>query len=312
MVNESVPALEWKDVKFSVRHGFWMKAKSLLQDINISLSRGTVLGLVGPNGAGKTTTLNLGAGLISPESGEVLIEGIPASDPCARKPLGLLTESQYIYPHLRLREWLVMLGGLSGLTGEHLFERLNEVLDIVDLTGREKQMMRTLSKGQLQRAGLAQVLIHEPSILILDEPMSGLDPYWRYRMQKILIDLKQAGKTIIFSSHILSDVERLCDKIIMIQNGHIRWEGSLNDMPRKIHGLEAICSTDNPEILKQFVKKQEYQIIHQPDGNWRFTVSEAKKGALLEMAASGSLKLESLKPVQEEIEEILFSFNSKN
>ncbi|MFW5687817.1 MAG: ABC transporter ATP-binding protein [Bacteroidota bacterium] len=294
-----------------MRQGFWMKAKTILQDIYIALPAGTVLGLVGPNGAGKTTTLKLGAGLIAPESGEVLIEGVSASEPRARKPIGLLTESQYIYPHLQLKEWLMMLGGFSGLTGERLSDRVVQVLDLVDLTGREKQMIRTLSKGQLQRAGLAQALVHDPSILILDEPMSGLDPYWRYRMQKILIDLKVSGKTIIFSSHILSDVERLCDKIILMQDGKIKWEGNLSEMPRKVQGYEAIGWTDNPEAFKGLIEPN-HQMVRQPEGSWRFMVSEANKDALLKMAASESLKLESLRPVQEEIEEILFDFNSKN
>lgn len=312
-MNESiVAALEWKNVSFSVHHGFWMKSKTILEDISIFLPAGTVLGLVGPNGAGKTTTLKLGAGLVSPQSGEVLIQGLPASEPRSRKPLGLLTETQYIYPHLQLWEWLMMLGGLSGLIGERLSDRVAEVLDLVDLTERKKQMMRTLSKGQLQRAGLAQALVHEPSILILDEPMSGLDPYWRYRMQKILLDLKISGKTIIFSSHILTDVERICDTIILMQNGRIQWEGRLTDMPRNIQGYEAICRTDDPEIFRSIVGQNSQKMILQPEGNWRITVSEDEKDVLLKIAVSGDVQLESLRPIQEEIEEVLFGFNTKN
>ena len=301
-------ALQWKDVTFAVRHGFWMKSKIILKNINFDVPEGSVIGLVGPNGAGKTTTIKLGAGLLQPESGKVLIHSRPATEPKARSCIGLLTESQYIYPHLRLREWLIMMAGLSGLKGKRRTQRINDVLDLLDLTGQASQMMHTLSKGQVQRAGLAQALVHEPAILLLDEPMSGLDPYWRYRVQRILLDFKSSGGTILFSSHILVDVERLSDHVVLIEGGLVRWTGSLADLPRKNKGYEAICLTEQPELLKKLA--YENKIEARPEGGWIIAISIDKRDDLLHLASRGTITLDSLRPIQEEIEEVLFSFTS--
>jgi ABC-2 type transport system ATP-binding protein len=303
-------ALEWSAVTFGVREGFWLKSKIILDKIDLKVPGGTVMGLVGPNGAGKTTTIKLGAGLLNPLSGHVLVQGRPAADPMARMCLGLLTESQYIYPHLRLKEWLNMLAGLSGLKGARCRYRVNEVLSLVELTGLENQMMNTLSKGQVQRAGLAQALVHEPDILILDEPMSGLDPYWRYRVQQMLIDFRAAGGTILFSSHILADVERISDKVSLLENGRCCWTGRLSELSRKVKGFEAICRTETPEVLRSIAS--EGRMEARPEGGWAVFLIENHKEELLRLAYSGTIDLESLSPVQEEIEEVLFGFGSES
>jgi ABC-2 type transport system ATP-binding protein len=301
-------ALQWSDVIFAVRHGFWMKFRVILKNIDLDVPEGKVIGLVGPNGAGKTTTIKLGAGLLQPESGKVLIHGRPAAEAGARSCLGLLTESQYVYPHLRLKEWLIMMAGLSGLRGERRTQRVNDVLDLLDLTGQSSQMMRTLSKGQVQRAGLAQALVHEPAILLLDEPMSGLDPYWRYRIQRILLDFKGSGGTILFSSHILVDVERLSDRVALMEGGRVRWTGSLSDLPRKIKGYEAICRTEQPELLRKLASGNKVEV--RPEGGWIVPISSDKREELLNLASGGTVTLDSLRPIREEIEEVLFSFTS--
>lgn len=302
-------ALEWKNVTFSVRQGFWMRSRKILHGINIKVPRGTVLGLVGPNGAGKTTTIKLGAGLLVPDAGQVMIKDSPASLPQAKKCLGFLTESQYIYPHLRLREWLLMLGGFSGLSGDRLVQRTETVLELAELLPQADQMMNTLSKGQLQRAGIAQSLVHDPDILLLDEPMSGLDPYWRHRIQSVLLDYKASGRTILFSSHILSDVERLSDRVVFLEKGQVQWEGRLCDMPRKITGYEMICETDQAELFEKFVKDKS-DIIRQPEGNWRIMIPEDRKKDFLHTADTHSFNIISLRPVQEEIAEVLFRFRN--
>ncbi len=301
-------ALQWNKVNFSVRQGFWMTSRTILHDMEISVPSGTVLGLVGPNGAGKTTTIKLGAGLFQPDTGEVLIYGRPATEASARKSLGLLTETQYIYPYLKLREWLVMLAGFSGLKGSQLLKRIEEVLGLLELSDRINQMMHTLSKGQLQRAGFAQLLVHDPDVMLLDEPMSGLDPYWRYRMQKILLDLKSKGKTILFSSHILADVELLSDQVALIEGGRLRWIGSLSDLERNTRGYEVICRTDTPDILKPFAQ----EMILQPEGQWHISISAEHKDRVLEMSSSNAINIEFLRPIQDDIEEVLFRFAGKN
>ncbi|WP_166404943.1 ABC transporter ATP-binding protein [Desulfonema ishimotonii] len=286
-----------------------MRPRKIVHDIALDIGRGCALGLVGPNGAGKTTTIKLGAGLLRPETGQVSIFGRPAPEAASRKCLGLLTENQYIYPHLRLREWLVMLAGFSGLSARQSRQRLEAVLSAVDLTARADQMMHTLSKGQLQRAGLAQALIHEPEILFLDEPMSGLDPYWRYQVQQMLSDFKSRGGTILFSSHILADVERLSDSIALLEEGRICWRGNLSELSRNIKGYEALCRTDQTEILEKISVNGKPEL--QSEGGWRVSVPVDRKDELIRLASQGTITLDSLRPVREELEEILFRFTSR-
>lgn len=298
-------ALLWDKVSFSVRHGFWMASKRILDNITLEVEKGTVLGLVGPNGAGKTTTIKLGAGLVSPESGNVFIQGKPAVFSASRKKMGLLTEAQYFYPHLRVKEWLKMMAGLSGMTGTDIRKRMDDVLELVELGTLCDQMMRTLSKGQLQRAGLAQALLHEPEILILDEPMSGLDPYWRFKILNILLEYKKKGGTIVFSSHIIGDVETLSDQVALLQNGKIVWNGRLKELNRKVEGYKIICYTSTPEILKKIADGN--KIEKQPDGAWFFSIQPDKRADFLSIVASNDeIKVESLLPIQEELASVLF------
>jgi ABC-2 type transport system ATP-binding protein len=298
-------ALQWENVDFFVRHGFLMKSKTILRNINLGIPEGSILGLVGPNGAGKTTTIKLGAGLIMPASGKILIQGNLAALSMSRKTLGLLTEAQYFYPHLRVREWLEMMAGLSGMTRADSKKRIDDVLEMVELTGYCDQMMRTLSKGQLQRAGLAQALLHEPEILILDEPMSGLDPYWRYKVLNILLAYKKKGGTMVFSSHILSDVETLSDQVALLQNGQIVWNGRLKELDRKVEGYKIICYTSATEILEKIAEGN--KIEKQPDGAWSFSIQLDKKADFLSLVASNNeIKVESLLPIQEELASVLF------
>ena len=298
-------ALLWDKASFSVRHGFWMKSKRILDNITLEIEKGTVLGLVGPNGAGKTTTIKLGAGLLSPESGKVMIQGNAAVFSTSRKSLGLLTESQYFYPYLRLKEWLKMMGGLSGMSRTGTRKRINDVLELVELSSHGDQMMRTLSKGQLQRVGIAQAFLHEPEILILDEPMSGLDPYWRYKVLNILMDYKKKGGTIVFSSHILSDVETLSDKVALLQKGKIVWNGRLKELDRKVEGYKITCYTNTPGIIGKIAIGNE--IEKQPDGGWFFSIPSDKRAEFLDLVASNEeIKVESFLPIQEELASVLF------
>jgi len=300
-------ALEWRSVSFAVPHGFWMRPKTIIDGLDLAVAPGSAVGLVGPNGAGKTTTLKLGAGLIHPGSGRVLINGEPATKSQSRRRLGLLTETQYVYPHLRLKEWLTMAAALSGWKGLPRRKRVEEVLERMELTGQADQAMRTLSKGQTQRAGLAQAFVHEPDILLLDEPMSGLDPFWRFRIQQMLMQYKSSGGTLFFSSHILSDVERISDQVALISDGAIRWKGRLSDMPRRLTGYEVRCRAQNPSVLKKFARNSRVEL--QPDGACVLSVDPEQKEALLNACAAGHVAIESLRPIRPQIEEVLFEFN---
>ncbi len=184
---------------------------------------------------------------------------------------------------------------------------MDDVLERMELTGQADQVMRTLSKGQTQRAGLAQALVHEPDILLLDEPMSGLDPFWRFKIQQMLMNFKASGGTLFFSSHILSDVERISDRVALISDGAIRWQGALSDMPRRLTGYEVRCRADNPSVLEKYARNSLVEL--QPDGACLLSVDLEQKEALLNACAAGHVAIDSLTPIRPQIEEVLFEFN---
>lgn len=297
-------ALEWQNVTYSVRQGFWMKPVRIITGFDLSVPKGSVTGLIGPNGAGKTTTIKLGAGLIRGKKGRILINGIPSHRPEARRSVGLLTENQYVYPYLKLDEWLKMLGALSGMTGHGLGNRIRQVLELVDMTEKSGALMHTLSKGQLQRAGIAQALLHEPEILLLDEPMSGLDPFWRYRVQQLLSDYAKQGRTILFSSHIISDVLQLSQRLVVMASGRIKWKGRINDIPQVNQGLRAVIFTCSPDRLKQDITYE--TLSPRQDGSFVLTLAPGQKKQLYALATSGVIEIESVNPVYSRIEEILY------
>ncbi len=298
--------LEWKNVNYSIRQGFWLRPKNIISNLTLAVPKGRVLGLIGPNGAGKTTAIKLGAGLIKPDNGEVLVDGNSTLTPHSDIQVGLLTENQYIYRHLRFIEWLEMLGTLSGLSGIALKSRIKTVLEMVELEEQGGQLMKTLSKGQLQRAGIAQAFLHEPDILLLDEPMSGLDPSWRQKIHSILLDYNKKGGTVVFSSHILSDVLRLSDTIAILKSGKIQWSGNLSDLHDRKKGVQAVIQTDRLQEVKQ--KLQCTSVEKQTDGSFLITMDTSQKKQLLLLEHSDLLSIETLSPLYSEIEEI---FNGK-
>ena len=213
--------MQWKNINYSIVSGFFNQRIKILNDINLELRNGTILGLVGPNGAGKTSTLNIGAGLIAPDSGKITVNGSPINKMESKKKIGYVSETQHPHKHLKLKEYLFMLGRLSGIRQNILNDRIEIVLDLFELKDMSRRMIVNFSKGQIQRINLAQSLIHNPDILILDEPMSGLDSYWRYQLKIFLKSFKASGRSVIFSSHILSDIENIADQAALIDKGSI-------------------------------------------------------------------------------------------
>ena len=184
---------------------------TILQDISLSLDEGEVFGFLGPNGAGKTTTMKAILGIIEPTSGKVEIFGKSPHELAVKKRIGFMPENTYLYKYLTADEFLDFNGKFYGLSPSTLEARKKEVLEKVGLSHAKDKKLNTYSKGMLQRIGLAQSILHDPEIVFLDEPMSGLDPIGRKMVKDLLIELKKAGKTIFFNTHILSDVEAICD-----------------------------------------------------------------------------------------------------
>ncbi|SLM33158.1 putative Sulfate-transporting ATPase [Desulfamplus magnetovallimortis] len=233
--NDDDIILNWQNVSYSARSSFGTKKIPILHNINIQLNKSTTLALIGSNGAGKTTTLLLGAGVLRPTCGSVFLYNTPVSDIPVKKRLGFLAEIQHSYKNLKLNEWLSMLGQLSGIEKKTLTKRIDILIDLLELKTLYKRGLKTFSKGQLQRASLAQAILHDPDVLILDEPMSGLDSYWRYHFTSFLKYFKSKGGSIIFSSHVLTDIEEIADYVAFIEKGTIKWKADVSDFAKFIH-----------------------------------------------------------------------------
>ena len=201
-----------------------------LEDLDLTLLRGEILGYVGPNGSGKTTTLKLITGLLRPDRGEATVLGEPLASRAWRSRAGYLPENPYLYDYLTPCEYLDYVGRLFGLAREKRRSRSRELIALVGLEASAGLPMRRFSKGMLQRVGLAQALVNDPELLFLDEPMSGLDPIGRRLVRDLILGLRKAGKTVLFSTHILSDAETLCDRVAVLRAGRLVRVGSLSEL----------------------------------------------------------------------------------
>ena len=206
--------------------------KVAVSGLDLSIGRGEIFGLLGPNGAGKTTTLKAMIGLLKPDAGTVRLFGRPPSDVSARARIGFLPENPYFYDYLTASEFLDFYGRLHGFDRAERNRRVESTLERVGLGNRPKQALRKFSKGMVQRLGLAQAILHDPDLVILDEPMSGLDPIGRREVRDLILGLRDAGKTVFFSSHILQDAELICDRVGIVVEGRLRHLGVLDQMVR--------------------------------------------------------------------------------
>ncbi len=217
--------------------GIWKKKnKQALYPLTLSVERGEVFGFLGPNGAGKTTTLKLLMGLIYPSGGSAKILDRELDDPAMKAQIGFLPEQPYFYDHLTARELLDYYARLSGVPAKERGRRIDAVLHRVALPDAGHTQLRKYSKGMLQRVGIAQAIIHDPAVIFLDEPMSGLDPIGRREVRDLIQGLKEEGKTIFFSTHILTDAETLCDRVGVINKGKLRGIGVLADLALEVSG----------------------------------------------------------------------------
>ncbi len=217
--------------------GFWRKKpKDALKPLTLSVEEGEVFGYLGPNGAGKTTTLKLLMGLVFPTGGRAQILGCELDDMRMKAQIGYLPEQPYFYDHLTATELLEYFAQLSGVPAKERTKRVHGMLDRVGLMEARSTQLRKYSKGMLQRVGIAQAILHDPKLVFLDEPMSGLDPVGRREVRDLIEELKNEGKTIFFSTHILSDAESLCDRVAVLNKGELRGIGVVADLTREVSG----------------------------------------------------------------------------
>jgi ABC-2 type transport system ATP-binding protein len=269
------------------RKPFSRRRVEAVRGVSFEVQAGEIFGFLGPNGAGKTTALKMITGLIAPTSGSARVFGHRTPSPLAMARVGFLPENPYVYPYLTPREFVSLCGRLSGVRGKALFERVEAVLARVGMAYAIDRPVQALSKGMLQRVGLAAALVHEPELLILDEPMSGLDPVGRKEVRDLIVDEKNKGRTVFFSSHILSDVEMVCDRVCILREGKVVVEGKIS------------------ELLHADARRSEVTII-EPGGEVVVTEAEGDDAvrALLERALASGARIESVTPKRESLEEI--------
>jgi ABC-2 type transport system ATP-binding protein len=231
-------AIEISSLEKTYRVGFWRKAPKLaLRPLTLTVEEGEVFGYLGPNGAGKTTTLRLLMGLVDPSGGTFKILGGPIEDPAIRAQIGFLPEQPYFYDYLTARELMSYFAALSEVPAKDRRRRIAATLTRVGLAEDAwNTQLRKYSKGMLQRVGLAQAILHEPRLIVLDEPMSGLDPMGRREVRDLIEELNHEGKTILFSTHILSDAEALCDRVAVIGKGELLGVGVVADLTTSVKG----------------------------------------------------------------------------
>jgi ABC-2 type transport system ATP-binding protein len=239
-----------REVRKTFRGHLGIGSTVAVDGLTFEVRRGEIFGLLGPNGAGKTTTLKMLIGLLRPDAGEVRLFGRPPTQTQARRRLGFLPEQPYFYEYLTAEEFLTFYARLQGVPAADRAARVGRALERVGLGDRGGTPLRKCSKGMLQRVGLAQAIQHDPDLVILDEPMSGLDPIGRREVRDLILELRAAGRTVLFSSHILSDAELLCDRVAIVFRGRARAIGRLDELvPPEARWYEVEIEGGVPEIL---------------------------------------------------------------
>jgi ABC-2 type transport system ATP-binding protein len=246
----------------SYRTGFWLNQKiESLKNCTLTVVQGETFGLLGPNGAGKTTLLKTLLGIVRPTAGRAYLLGHPVGDRTIKHRVGYLPENAYFYDYLTGWEYLEFTAGLFQLPRSTRRQRISELLDLVGLAqaSARKKQLRQYSKGMLQRIGVAQALINDPEVVFLDEPMSGLDPMGRYQIREIILSLKAQGKTIFFNSHVLSDVEAICDRIAILAQGNLICVGALDELLGRIGEYHVKGRGGDPKVIDKWLLNVEHQ-----------------------------------------------------
>lgn len=264
---EPIAVVQTQGLCKDYRTGFFLNKKlTPLKDCSLEVYQGETFGLLGPNGAGKTTLLKTLLGVVRPTKGEGKLLGEPLGNRQVKSRIGYLPENAYFYDYLTGWEFLQYTAGLFGIPRSVQKKRIPELLDLVGLARSTalKKQLRQYSKGMLQRVGMAQALINNPDLVFLDEPMSGLDPMGRYQIREIILSLKAQGKTIFFNSHVLSDVEMICDRIAILAQGELICIGSLDELLGTPTAYQVQGRGGSLDVLKKWLASLEFQ-----DGYWK-------------------------------------------
>ena len=288
-----------KEYPFGFLH---LKKKTSLEGLHMQVETGEVFGFIGPNGAGKSTTIKLLMGLIFPTAGSARILGKPISDVEMHQDIGYLPEQPYFYDHLTAAELLDYFARIHDLAPAERKERVQGMLKKVGLETARKIQLRKYSKGMLQRVGLAQAILHNPKVVILDEPMSGLDPVGRREVRDIILELKRDGKTVMFSTHILSDAEMLCDRVGVIVGGKLRGVGAPGQIvDMKTQGMEILFELPSPSNAPLLSKAT------RTGDRYRLQVAEEELYTAVEQLRGAGARILSVSQVKATLEEFFMN-----
>lgn len=279
-----------------------------LSALDLEIPKGEVFGFLGPNGAGKSTTIKSIMGLIRPSGGEMMVAGVPISDPSSRRKIGYLPENPSFYDFLSGREYLEFIGRSFQLADDLIAQQVNVVLQKMELSEAADRPIRSYSKGMVQRLGLAQTLIHDPDLFILDEPMSGLDPLGRVLVKKLITELKQQGKTIFFSTHITADVEAVCDRVGVIINGELRAVDKVGHILEKgIEGYNVHIRTKTGDPLFSGFASSE-----RDSGVREYYVPRPQFKSYMELVVKADCEVDLVEPVRRDIETFFLELVEKD
>lgn len=290
-----------KDLHKSFNIGFIPKKREILKGISLSVEQGEIFGYLGPNGAGKTTTIKCILGLILPQKGKIEIFGNPHLALKAKEKIGFLPENPYFYDHLTASEFLDFYSQLYVMDKNKKEKKIKNLLQLVGLEQSAGLQLRKFSRGMMQRIGLAQALLNDPSLVFLDEPLGGLDPVGRKEIRDIIARLKEEGKTVFLCSHILQDIEMICDRVAIIVNGKIINQGALQDLiSEKTHFTEVVFSGVDPREFESLAER-----LSDQSGRTLLKVFEEENvQKVLELIQSKKGKIHSLIPRTETLEDL--------
>lgn len=286
------------------RKPFSGKKVEAVRGISLEVTRGQIFGFLGPNGAGKTTTIKMLTGLIRPTSGKAALLGKPIPSPEAMGKVGFLPENPYVYPYLTPREFVSLCGRLNGMSGAALAKAVPRVIDRVGIAYAMDRPVRALSKGMLQRTGFAAALVHDPELLILDEPMSGLDPVGRKEVRDLIVEEARNHKTIFFSSHILSDVEMLCDAVCILRKGEVVVSGTIAELVDRGVRRSEITLADPPAELASRIEAIAESVQRVGPALVAEVQSDEAIAKVLTAAIAAGVRIEAVTPKRETLEDI--------
>src|SRR6202161_4494311 len=306
----NTPAIQIDGLTKDYAVGFWRKTmRRSLDHLTLQVNEGEAFGFLGPNGAGKTTTLKLLMGLIFPTSGSAQVRGRSIADVGMHREIGYMPEQPYFYDYLTARELLDYFARFFGYSRAEREERIKKFLERVGLAGSADVQLRKFSKGMLQRVGIAQAILHDPQVVFLDEPMSGLDPVGRREVRDIILELKNQGRTIFFSTHILSDAEMLCDRVAVLVGGKLQGVGAPREIvSMEVYAMEILFETPEGRPLPSSLAKSATQV----GGRYRAEVPEDQLYSALDDLRRCEARILSVTPLRPTLEEDFFKLVARD